>query len=115
MRVSRVVPLLAVLVASGATGACGSGKPARSPDSGSFRVIGIGASADPTVRSARLLPEAVDDTQGYGNEPGGGARAITAGLRVVTTREGAIVAELVGEDISEKNVLSASFAQGEAA
>ncbi|MBC7052317.1 hypothetical protein G6O46_25230, partial [Salmonella enterica subsp. enterica serovar Enteritidis] len=29
---------------------------------------------------------------GYGNEPGGGLRASTAGLRGVTTREGAIVA-----------------------
>ena len=43
-------------------------------------------------RRARLLPETVDETQGYGTEPGGGLRAITAGLRVVTTREGAIVA-----------------------
>jgi ribose transport system ATP-binding protein len=34
--------------------------------------------------------------------------------RVYVFREGAIVAELVGEDISEKSVLSASFAQGEA-
>ncbi|MDB4935188.1 MAG: hypothetical protein JWP87_2160 [Labilithrix sp.] len=92
MRASRVVGLLAVLAACGATGACASGKPARSADGGSFRAIGIGASADPTVRAARLLPELVDDTQGYGNEPGGGQRAITAGLRVVTTREGAIVA-----------------------
>ena len=90
MRASRVVPLL-VLVA-----ACGTASgPARSPDQGSFRVIGIGASADPTVRSARLLPEVVDETQGYGTEPGGGVRAITSGLRVVTTREGAIV---VAED-----------------
>ncbi|RYE62626.1 MAG: sugar ABC transporter ATP-binding protein, partial [Oxalobacteraceae bacterium] len=35
--------------------------------------------------------------------------------RVYVFREGAIVAELVGEEISEKSVLSASFAQGEAA
>jgi hypothetical protein len=87
MRASRVVPLLVLVAACG-----GSAKSARAPDGGSFRVTGIGASADPTVRTARLLPETVDDTQGYGNEPGGGLRAITAGLRVVTTREGAIVA-----------------------
>src|SRR4051812_28993520 len=89
MRASRLVPLV-VLVA-----ACGKAGPARSPDQGSFRVIGIGASADPTVRSARLLPELVDETQGYGTEPGGGVRAITSGLRVVTTHEGAI---FVAED-----------------
>lgn len=90
MRASRVLPLLVVgLVAA----ACGKGGPAKSPDaSGAFRVIGIGASADPTVRSARLLPEIVEETQGYGTEPGGGVRAITAGLRVVSTHEGAIVA-----------------------
>ena len=89
MRASRVLPLLVLVVA------CGKAGPARSPDQGSFRAIGIGASADPTVRAARLLPETVDETQGYGNEAGGGLRAITAGLRVVTTREGAIV---VAED-----------------
>jgi hypothetical protein len=75
--------------------ACGKAGPVRAPDQGSFRAIGIGASADPTVRSAHLLPETVDETQGYGSEAGGGLRAITAGLRVVTTREGAIV---VAED-----------------
>lgn len=87
---SRLVPLLVLVAACSSCQA--SRKSARSPDGGSFRVTGIGASADPTVRTARLLPETVDDTQGYGNEPGGGLRAITAGLRVVTTREGAIVA-----------------------
>ena len=92
MRASRVLPLLVLLVL---VGACGKAGPARSPDQGSFRAIGIGASADPTIRAARLVPETVDETQGYGTEAGGGLRAITAGLRVVTTREGAIV---VAED-----------------
>ena len=90
MRASRLarysIPAL-VLAA-----ACGKGGPARSPDAGALRVVGVGSSIDPTVRSARLLPETVDETQGYGNEAGGGVRAITAGLRVVTTHEGAIVA-----------------------
>ena len=88
MRASRIVPLLVL----GVLAACGRSRPARSPDTGAFRVIGIGASADPTVRTARLLPEVVDETQGYGSESGGGVRAITAGLRVVSTRDGAIVA-----------------------
>ena len=86
MRGARLVPLV-VLVA-----ACGkAGGSARSPDEGSFRAVGVGAGADPTIYAARLLPETVDETQGYGTEPGGGVRAITAGLRVVSTREGAIV------------------------
>ncbi|MEA2752314.1 MAG: hypothetical protein QOI41_6457 [Myxococcales bacterium] len=91
MRASRLVPFLVFAPAALAAACGGAGKNARSPDGGSFRAIGIGASADPTVRGARLLPETVDDAQGYGNEPGGGLRAITAGLRVVTTHEGAIV------------------------
>lgn len=86
MRPSRILPLL-VLAA-----ACGRSPAARPGASGAFRVAGIGASADPTVRTARLLPETVDETQGYGTEPGGGVRAITAGLRVVTSHDGAIVA-----------------------
>ena len=85
MRASRVCFLIAVIPL-----ACGSGAPARSPDGGSFRSVGIGAGADPTVRTARLFPEAVDETQGFGTEPGGGQRAITAGLRVVTSRDGSI-------------------------
>jgi len=92
MRASRIVSVPVVIAAAIAAVpmACGSGAPARSPDGGSFRGVGVGASADPTVRQARLFPETVDETQGYGTEPGGGLRAITAGLRVVTTREGSI-------------------------
>ncbi len=88
MRVSRIVPLV-VLVSAGL--ACGKAGPAHSPEQGSFRVNGSGGSADPTLRPARLLPETVDESQAYGTEPGGGTRAITAGLRVVTTHDGAIV------------------------
>lgn len=85
MRASRLLPLLVL-------SACGTGGAARSPDGAAFRGVGIGANVDPTIRGARLLPETVDEHQGYGNEPGGGLRAITAGLRVVTTREGSILA-----------------------
>jgi len=85
MRASRLLPLLTLA-------ACAQSGRARAPsDGGSFRVTGVGANADPTVRGARLLPESVDENQGYGAEPGGGMRAITAGLRVVTTREGSVV------------------------
>ncbi|MDF2694096.1 MAG: hypothetical protein K0S65_2479, partial [Labilithrix sp.] len=59
---------------------------------GSFRAAGVGASADPTIHPARLLPETVDETMTYGSEAGGGSRVITSGLRVVTSPRGAIVA-----------------------
>jgi len=81
-----LVPLVAVAVS------CGGGGSARVPEAGTLRLTGIGASAEPTIRGARLLPENVDENGGYGSEPGGGVRAITAGLRVVTTREGAVLA-----------------------
>ncbi len=92
MRASRFVPLPAVIAAAIATipVACGPAARVRSPDGGSFRSVGVGASADPTVHHARLFPDGVDETQGYGAEPGGGLRAIMAGLRVVSTRDGAI-------------------------
>lgn len=90
MRALRLLPLALVAIAcSGARG------PARTTEPGSFRTTGIGASADPTVRPSRLLPESVDEAQGFGAESGGGTRAITAGLRVVTTAQGAM---LVAED-----------------
>jgi hypothetical protein len=73
--------------------ACGrSGPTPRNAEMGSFRAVGVGASADPTVHPARLLPETVDEATSYGSEAGGGTRVITAGLRVVTSPRGAIVA-----------------------
>jgi hypothetical protein len=47
---------------------------------------------DPTVRPARLLPTVVDESGAFGLEAGGGLRAITSGLRVVTSPNGGIVA-----------------------
>lgn len=82
------VVVLALLAA-----ACGrSGSGARTAEMGGFRAAGVGAGADPTVHPARLLPEVVDEPTTYGSEAGGGTRAITAGLRVVTSPKGAIVA-----------------------
>lgn len=78
---------LAVLV-----GACRGGAGARNAEMGSFRAVGVGAAQDPTIRSARLLPEVVDESITYGTEAGGGSRVITSGLRVVTSPKGAIVA-----------------------
>ena len=89
MRLSSAAVVVLALLAA----ACGrSGQGARNAEMGTFRVAGVGASADPTVRPARLLPEVVDETTSYGSEAGGGLRAITSGLRVVTSPKGAIVA-----------------------
>lgn len=75
------------------TAACGRpGVGARSADVGSFRAVGVGANADPTVRGARLLPEHLGESVAYGSEPSGGSRAMMAGLRVVTSPRGVIVA-----------------------
>lgn len=83
----RLFPL--VLLAA----ACG-GRSGPTPKSGEvgFRVVGVGANADPTLRPARLVPETVDESTTYGTEPGGGTRAITSGLRVVTSPQGAVLA-----------------------
>ncbi len=77
------------LIGAACSGAHGT---TTAPESGSFRVAGVGSHVDPTVRPARLLPESVDETQSYGTEPGGGLRTIAAGLRIVTSSQGAIVA-----------------------
>ncbi|HVJ93634.1 MAG TPA: hypothetical protein VM580_27720, partial [Labilithrix sp.] len=72
--------------------ACGGGPSARIAPMGGFRTASVGASSDPTVRPARLLPEAVDGTMSFGSEAGGGTRVLTGGLRVVTSPKGAIFA-----------------------
>lgn len=72
------------------------GSNARTSENAAFHGPFVGANVDPTVKPARLVPELVDDTQGYGAEAGangaGGTRAITSGLRVVTAPGGAVVA-----------------------
>lgn len=94
MRLSLAATAAVVLAVLAA--ACGhSGPSVHNAEMGSFRVTGIGADADPTVRPARLVPEVVDETTTYGLEAGGGVRAMVAGLRVVTSQKGAIV---VAED-----------------
>jgi len=87
VRLGGIVPL-ALLLACG-----GSGSRVNTAETGAFRATGVGAALDPTVKNARLLPETVDEgAVTYGTESGGGVRAITAGLRVVAARDGAILA-----------------------
>ena len=53
---------------------------------------GTPASADPTVRGARLVPEVVEEEKSFGVEAGGGVRTIVAGVRVVSHTNGALLA-----------------------
>lgn len=72
------------------------GSGARTSENASFHGPFVGSNVDPTIRPARLVPELVDESQGYGAEASsdgtGGTRAITAGLRVVAAPGGAVVA-----------------------
>ncbi len=52
---------------------------------------GMTARPDPTVRGARLAPESIDEDKTFGVEPGGGLRAIAAGVRVVGMPNGAVM------------------------
>jgi hypothetical protein len=53
--------------------------------------MGLRAAEDPTVRGARLFPEDLDEAHGWGVEPGGGVRAIVAGVRIVSMADGAML------------------------
>jgi hypothetical protein len=46
---------------------------------------------DPTVRGARIVPEIVDTSTALGLEPGGGARSLSAGIRVVNLPNGGVL------------------------
>ncbi|MEI7892370.1 MAG: hypothetical protein WCI05_04735, partial [Myxococcales bacterium] len=47
---------------------------------------------DPTVLGARVVPESFSDSAGYGQQPGGGARGIVAGMRVARFARGGVLA-----------------------
>jgi hypothetical protein len=57
---------------------------------GTLRDTGLRAADDPTVRGARLFPESLDETHGWGIEPGGGVRGIVAGIRIVSMSDGSM-------------------------
>jgi hypothetical protein len=58
---------------------------------GALREAGVRAPEDPTVRGARLLPESLQEAHVWGVEPGGGTRAIVAGVRFISFPDGAIL------------------------
>ncbi len=87
------------LLASLALGACARPPAAdvaasRSPPrtGAPLRTPGLRAPVDPTVRSARLVPASVDEARVWGTAPGGGVRQIVAGLRIVSSPTGDVVA-----------------------
>ncbi len=86
---------LAVLVAAGCGGVNAKGFDARhgaAERSGGLAELGLGAPDDPTVRGARLIPAALDEARVWGAEPGGGVRAVVAGVRIVSSPAGDVFA-----------------------
>jgi hypothetical protein len=90
----RRLSVAAVFGLALATAACAApgGVPIAAPAPASLHAPGLIADADPTVRGARLLPIDLAQARTWGEAPGGGTRAVIAGLRVVDWPDGAIVA-----------------------
>ena len=86
--------LLALSLASAAAGCGGHGAaPSRSASGASlpgFQVPGLRGADEPMVRGARLLPASLEEARAWGSEPGGGVRAVIAGLRIVSSPGGEI-------------------------
>ncbi len=57
-----------------------------------LRSQGLRGRGDPTVHGARLLPASLDEASVWGTAPGGGVREIVAGLRIVSSPGGDVVA-----------------------
>ena len=93
-RLSAVaLPSLAVLAAA----ACaGPGVPRAAPLPAATlhapHAVVLSADADPTVHGARLLPADLTQAGSWGEAPGGGSRAIVAGVRFIDWPDGALVA-----------------------
>ncbi len=84
---ARAVLALCLLAGCGARapaavhGGAGPGPPG-------FPVPGLHGAEDPVVRGARLLPASLEEARAWGSEPGGGVRAVVAGLRVISSPGG---------------------------
>ncbi len=80
-------------VALGLAGCAGPGlSPAAAPPTVALHAPDLTAAVDPTVRGARLLPADLTQARTWGEAPGGGTRAIVAGVRFVDGPDGALVA-----------------------
>jgi len=76
-----------------ALGGCAAGGVPLAPTTAAaLHAPDLAADADPTVHGARLLPGDLTQAHVWGEAPGGGTRAIVAGIRVVDWPDGAIVA-----------------------
>jgi hypothetical protein len=86
---------LAVVLGAGCGGSTAKGFDARhaaASRSGGLAEPGLTAPDDPTVRGARLVPASLDEARVWGAEPGGGVRAVVAGVRIVSSPVGDLVA-----------------------
>jgi hypothetical protein len=93
--IARRLALLALLASACARPQAGAPAEAhRSPPStgAGLRTSGLGAPADPTVRGARLIPASLEEARVWGTAPGGGVRRIVAGLRIVSSPAGDVLA-----------------------
>jgi hypothetical protein len=77
--------------AAGAGAGAGSMRQA-DPELRAFREKGLRGQDELTLRDGRLLPETVSKGQAYGVEPGGGARLLVAGMRVLSFADGSMLA-----------------------
>jgi hypothetical protein len=79
-----------LLVAGVFASACGSGRPPEDASGAALR-LAVAPAADPTLHPARLVPlRTAEDEVSFGAEPGGGKRALVAGVRVVRLPNGGV-------------------------
>jgi hypothetical protein len=91
-RVAALVALLGVACASASAPAGSFDARRPSPGAAALRTPGLQGLADPTVRDARLIPASLEEARVWGTAPGGGVRAMVAGLRVVSSPAGDVIA-----------------------
>ncbi len=86
----HVTGLRVALIVGVFASACGGARPAEDASRAALRTP-ASAAADPTLKPARLVPlRAADDELTFGAEPGGGKRALVAGVRVVRWAGGGV-------------------------
>jgi hypothetical protein len=88
----RAVQAHLLWVAALASACAGTSPTGAASPSVSLRDRGLRGPDDPTVRGARVVPEALDTGRTVGVEPGGGVRTIVSGVRVVSFGDGSVVA-----------------------
>src|SRR6185437_9480863 len=92
---SRAARSLLALSLASAAGGCGgrAAAPTRSASGAGLpglQTSGLRGADEPGVRGTRLLPASLEEARAWGSEPGGGVRAVIAGLRIVSSPGGEI-------------------------